>query len=127
MSTKTAAQKLMIKPGQKVLFVGAPANLDELLGPLPGNITIVDDNHEPADVTVAFVKNRQELEVQLPRLKEKFKPGGMLWIAYYKQTARVKTDIHRDIINDFAKSIGLEGIFMISINEDWSALRLKQR
>jgi hypothetical protein len=37
----------------------------------------------------------------------------------------VKTDIHRDTINAYAKTLGLEGVAMISIDDDWSALRLK--
>jgi hypothetical protein len=49
----------------------------------------------------------------------------MLWVTYHKGTSKVKTDIHRDMINAYAHSIGLEGVAMISIDEDWSALRLK--
>jgi hypothetical protein len=37
----------------------------------------------------------------------------------------VKTDIHRDTINAYAQTLGLQGVAMISINDDWSALRLK--
>ncbi len=36
-----------------------------------------------------------------------------------------KTDINRDSIVEYARSIGMEGVAMISIDEDWSALRLK--
>jgi hypothetical protein len=58
-------------------------------------------------------------------LKSVLAPKGALWVTYHKGTSRVKTDINRDTINDYARSIGLEGIAMISIDEDWSALRLK--
>jgi len=37
----------------------------------------------------------------------------------------VKNDINRDTINTYAHTIRLEGVAMISIDEDWSALRLK--
>jgi hypothetical protein len=37
----------------------------------------------------------------------------------------VKTDINRDTINAYAASLGLQGVAMISIDDDWSALRLK--
>jgi hypothetical protein len=63
--------------------------------------------------------------MQLPRLKGLMAPKGMLWVTYHKGTSKVKTDIHRDMINAYAHSIGLEGVAMISIDEDWSALRLK--
>jgi len=46
-------------------------------------------------------------------------------VFYYKLTSKKRGDIHRDSINDYAKSLGLEGIAMISVDEDMSALRLK--
>ena len=79
----------------------------------------------PVDVIQLFVANRAELEAQLPGLKLLLAPKGMIWVTYHKGTSKVKTDINRDSINAYAHSIGLEGVAMISIDEDWSALRLK--
>lgn len=125
MSTKTVAQKLMIKPGHKVLFVNAPAGYEDILGPLPPDVTIVENPQQPVDFIQLFAPDRQALEQHLGRLKSLLKPGGMLWVTYYKGTSKKKTDIHRDSINDYARTLGMEGIFIISVNEDWSALRLK--
>jgi hypothetical protein len=126
-SEKSIAQKLLIKPGRQVLFVNPPEGYFELLGPLPEGVTVLEKAGEPVDLIQVFVKNRAELEEQLPRLKGLVKPGGLLWVTYYKGTAKVKTDIHRDTINAYAHTLGLEGIAMISVDEDWSALRLKQK
>lgn len=49
----------------------------------------------------------------------------MIWVIYHKGTSRIKTDINRDSINAYAQSIGLQGVAMVSINDDWAALRLK--
>ena len=125
MTEKSVAEKLMIKPGRSVLFVNAPENYEKLLGNLPDAVAVF---HAPAgevDIIVAFATSRQELEEQLPRLKPMVKPGGMLWVTYYKGTSRFKTDIHRDSINAYAKTLGMEGVAMISVDADWSALRLK--
>jgi hypothetical protein len=46
-------------------------------------------------------------------------------VTYNKGTSKHKTDINRDSINAYAHSIGMEGVAMISLDEDWSALRLK--
>jgi hypothetical protein len=37
-----------------------------------------------------------------------------------------KSIIHRDSINAYAQTLGLVGVAMISIDDNWSALRLKQ-
>jgi hypothetical protein len=126
MSDKSIAEKLFIKPGYKFLLVNPPDGYLARMGAMPDGIVILNDAETPVEAIQVFVSNRQELEQQLPRLKELMAPKGMLWVSYHKGTSRVKTDIHRDTINAFAQSIGLEGVAMISIDDDWSALRLKR-
>lgn len=125
MAEKRVAQKLMIKQGRSVLLVNSPAGYDALLGELPPEVTLVTQPDAPVDIIQVFVANRQELEEQLPRLKPLVKPKGMIWVTYYKGTSKTKTDIHRDTIAAYARSLDLEAVAMIAIDEDWSALRLK--
>lgn len=125
MSDKTIIQKLFIKPGFKFLLVNPPEGYIAKMGELPPGTTLLSDSTCLVDAIQVFVENRAELEAQLPRLKELMAPKGMIWVTYHKGTSRVKTDIHRDSINAYAKSLGLEGVAMISVDEDWSALRLK--
>jgi hypothetical protein len=46
-------------------------------------------------------------------------------VSYPKGTSKVNTDINRDTIGLYAQSIGLQPVAMISIDDTWSALRLK--
>jgi hypothetical protein len=125
MSTKSIPDKLQLKPGRTVLFINQPEDYPTLLGELPPDVTVLSEPGRPADVIQLFVHSRTELEDQLPKLKPLLTPKGLLWVTYHKGTSKVKTDIHRDSINAYAQTLGLEGIAMISINDDWSALRLK--
>ena len=77
------------------------------------------------DFIQLFVTSRSELEAQLKDLKPALKPGGLLWVTYPKGTSKIKADINRDTINQYARSIGLQGVAMISVDDTWSALRLK--
>lgn len=36
-----------------------------------------------------------------------------------------QAEINRDSIAEYAASIGLEGVAIVAVDEDWSALRLK--
>lgn len=125
MSDKTLAQKLQVKPSRSLLVVNPPENYAAMLGPLPEGAKVLSAAVEPADIVQVFVKDRRELERQLPKLKTAIKPGGMVWVTYYKGTSKIKSDIHRDSINAYAHSLGMEGVAMVSIDDDWSALRLK--
>ncbi len=125
MSDKPIAQKLSIKPGSKFLLVNPPAGYATRLGTLPEGSRLLDEPADSVDAIQFFVADRNELEAQLPRLKRLLARNGMLWVTYHKGTSQVKTDINRDSINAYARSLGLQGVAMISIDEDWAALRLK--
>ena len=125
MFDKSIAARLFIKPGYKVLLVNPPKGYLDRMGELPTGVIVLSDSSCLVEVIQVFVANRAELEAELPKLKELLAPKGMIWVTYHKGTSKVKTDINRDTINAYAHSIGLEGVAMISIDEDWSALRLK--
>jgi len=125
MSEKSIAQKLFIKPGCKFLLVNPPDGYLVKLGELPQGTVLLSNSSGLVEAIQVFVANRSELEEKLPRLKERMTLKGMLWVTYHKGTSKVKTDINRDTINAFAHTLGLEGVAIVSINEDWSALRLK--
>jgi hypothetical protein len=125
MSDKTVAQKLLIKEGFSVAFVNAPKNYRVTLGALPKNVKLLAKPDQSADVIKVFVANRKELEEQLSKLKPLLSPQTILWVSYLKGTAKTKTDINRDSIHAYAKSVGLEGVSLVSVDDDWSAMRFK--
>ncbi|HEX6292307.1 MAG TPA: hypothetical protein VFZ66_24180 [Herpetosiphonaceae bacterium] len=125
MAEKTVAQKLMIKEGRSALLVNPPDGYRAGLGALPAQATLATAPSAPVDIIQVFVRNRQELEEQLPRLKPLLRPKGMIWVTYYKGSSKTSTDINRDSIAAYAATLGLEAVAIISIDEDWSALRLK--
>jgi hypothetical protein len=125
MPDKSIAQKLFIKPGNKFLLVNPPDGYLAKLGELPTGVIILSDSSCLVEAIQVFVLNRAELESLLPGFRQLLAPKGMLWVTYHKGTSKVKTDINRDTINAYAFSLDLQGVAMISIDDDWSALRLK--
>ncbi len=126
MSDKTLAQKLAIKEGYTVLFVNSPRGYKSLLGEMPPGVTILREPSAPADVIQVFVEDQKQLEDELDRLQGNLKPTGIIWVTYHKGTSKTKTDINRDTIAAYARSINMEGVAMVSVDEDWSAFRLKR-
>ncbi len=125
MSDKSIIQKLSVKPGSRFLLVNPPAGYIEKLGKLPEGAVLLSDSSCQVEAIQVFVANRSELEETLPQLKELLSAKGMLWVTYHKGTSSVKTDINRDTIYSYAQTLGLQGVAMISIDNDWSALRVK--
>jgi len=125
MPDKTIAQKLGIQEGHHVFIANAPKGYKATLGALPKRACLLGKPVAPIDVIQVFVANRKELETHLPKLKPFLAPDGLLWVTYLKGTSKTKTDINRDSIRAYAKSLGLEADAIFSVDEDWSAVRLK--
>ncbi len=126
MSDKTVAQKLLIKAKYTVRLVNAPRGYAETLGPLPAEAKLVAKPAKPVDVLQVFVKDMAELQTWLPQMKDAVSAAGLLWVTYPKGTSSVKTDINRDIINAYANTVGWQAVAMISIDDTWSAMRMKR-
>jgi len=126
LSEKSLAAKLLLKPGYKVLIVNAPSNYSFALGELPAGAIMQGESEGAADLIQVFVSFRKDLEERLPQMKALLKPKGLLWVSYPKGTSGIKTDINRDSIRAYAQTLGLEAIFLISIDDTWSSMRLKQ-
>jgi hypothetical protein len=115
----------LVKERYRVLVVNPPAGYAESMGELPKGAVLVVKPQPETDLIQLFVSSRKELEDSLPKLKKSLKSNGLLWVSYPKGTSGVKADINRDTVNAYAQSIGLQGVAMISIDDTWSALRLK--
>jgi hypothetical protein len=118
------AKKLGFKPGMAAAYVGAPEGFDELLGDLPGGVTVRRQLRGPVDLIVCFVTARRDLEKRLPRLRAALRPDGMLWIGWPKRASGVPTDMTEDVVREVALPTGLVDTKVAAIDETWSGLRL---
>ena len=124
-STKSIPEKLQMKPGRSVIFVNKQGAYDKTIGKLPFGVEIADNASKSIDVIQIFAQSRQQLENELPKWKTLVAAKGMIWLTYPKGTSSMKSDINRDSIAAYAETLGLEGVAIVSIDDDWSALRLK--
>ena len=88
-------------------------------------MTILTEAKGLADLAQVFVSSKKELETSLKKIKSSLKPSGLLWLTYPKGTSKVKTDINRDIIREYVEANGFKTVSLISVDDTWSALRLK--
>jgi len=93
------------------------------LGPLPAGVALVDGPPGTLDFVQLFVRDSAELMTHAPAALAAIKLAGVLWIAYPKQSAKVKTDITRDRGWEPVTAAGLRPVTQIAIDETWSALR----
>jgi hypothetical protein len=122
MNDRIIADKMYLKSARSLAVFNAAAN-PGVVAQLPQEMIA---NDAEADVVLLFALQQADLdkwwEPALARLGEK----GSLWIAYLKQSAPKATDLTREIIDEYAKERGVTGVALISMDADWSAVRLKR-
>lgn len=121
------AQKLGIKPGQKVATIGAPAGYEELLTPLPEGVSFTTRIAAEAPFIHLFVKERRTLEKELKRLRRLVANTGILWVSWPKKSSGVATDITEDVIRDVCLPLGFVDVKVCAVDETWSGLKLMIR
>jgi len=91
---------------------------------LPENI-LLQQTGEPVDAVLLFVRTLAETERNFPSAVKQVKPDGLLWLAYPKGRAKVKTDVNRDILWQALKPTGWRPVRIISLDDTWSVIRFR--
>jgi len=127
MSEKTIADKMLLKTAKSMLILNGNVH-PGMVSQMPTDLVRNEQTlgNERVDVVLLFAMNRKELEQYFPVAKERMNDKGSLWVAYLKQTASKATDINRDSISAYAKENDITSVAIISIDGDWSALRMKR-
>lgn len=121
------ARKLGVKPDYTVAVINGPPELEDLLAPLPENVTIRDSLRGKPDLVLAFFTERSKLRARLPALTKAIYPDGGLWLAWPKQASGVATDLSGGTIRELGQAAGVVDIKVAAISDVWSGHRFAVR
>ncbi len=75
---------------------------------------------------LAFVYSQDDAEKTAKIVKKALAENGLFWMAYPKGTSKkYKADINRDTGHALMGKHGLDGVSLVALDEDWSAMRFK--
>lgn len=123
MGDKTIADKMYLKTAKSLAVLNGAVH-PGMVAQLPQDMLVEGETR--ADVVLIFALNQKELDRWWPAGLERLGDKGSLWVAFLKQSAPKATDINRDAIFAYAKERGVTGVALISMDADWSAVRLKR-
>jgi hypothetical protein len=127
---KTLLEKLNYKGQKRIAIINAEKNFT--LAPIKEIRDIQVDNEidqrYPYDFMILFIRQVPDLEKFAPLALHNLTADGILWFCYPKKTSKnYSTEIDRDhgwkILND----LDFHGIRLVSIDEDWSAMRFRNK
>ena len=119
-------RKLGLKPGMRVLALNAPPHFRALLADAPPDLVWLA-RVAPFDCAVAFAKSASESRAIFIKLEPKLAQDGMIWIAWPKKAAAMKTDLHENLVRDIGLDAGLVDIKVCAIDATWSGLKFVRR
>ncbi|MFD1934494.1 hypothetical protein ACFSKW_23785 [Nonomuraea mangrovi] len=109
-----------IKPGHRVLAVGAPADLDvPAYHRRPGR--------EPYDVILLFCLDAATLHQRFGKAAARLVRNGGLWVCRPKRASGVPTDLSDDHVRQYGLAQGLVDNKVAAIDSTWSGLRFVYR
>lgn len=121
------AKKLGIKEGHVVALLNGPDDLDDLLDPLPPDVTFRTNARAKADIVMLFTKSRAEFERRIDGLGRMIYPNAMIWICWPKRASKVPTDMTEDVVRAVVLPKGLVDVKVCAIDATWSGLKVVWR
>jgi hypothetical protein len=120
-------KKLGIKEGFKARFISPPENHVDLLGPFPEGLIVLKNNKTLANFIHLFCEDLASFNKQFVKIKDEIEKDGIIWVSWYKKSAKIPTDLNEDVIRNTALSLGLVDVKVCAVDEKWSALKIVWR
>jgi len=125
---KELLDKLNYKDYRRIAVINAePKFLREISKELIGIIIDTEiDLRCPYEYMIIFVKTSAEVTQIAPVALHNLTADGVLWFCYPKKSSRLHTNgLERDRGWNTLNDLGFHGIRMVSVDEDWTALRFR--
>jgi hypothetical protein len=125
---KDLLRKLNYKDQKRIAIVNSDRSFaDAVSRELPEVYTDREiDQRCPYTFIIIFVRSIKEAEHYAPIALHNLTADGILWFCYPKKTSkRYSSDLERDKGWKALNDSGFHGIRMVSVDEDWSAMRFR--
>lgn len=117
--------KLGIKPGFRVVVLGAPKGFATSLS-APADVTFSAKEAPGADLFLCFVGSNGQLSARLATLPATI-GDKTCWLIWPKKASGVATDLDGNIVREAGLAAGLVDYKVCSVDDTWSGLAFKKR
>lgn len=117
-------KKLGINPGMRVRLINTPPDYFDLLeADISDQLCI---KNELPDLIHLFAESYKVFESAIRKLQPLLSknPAIIIWVSWYKKSAKIPTDLTEDIIRNYALKNNLVDVKVCAVSDEWSALKL---
>ena len=121
-SGKSLAEKLGLRQGMNAIAFSSPKEYNLWLGVEASTLNV--RSAPPWDFVHLFTNKLDVLEEKLKDLRHQIHDDGMVWISWYKKSAKKETEITEDLIRDTCIPLGFVDVKVCAVSNEWSGLKL---
>ena len=119
-------KKLFYKDQDPVLLLAAPPEFKAIAKAFVGKVHAIPKGSY--GFLLGFAKDAAGMGEIAKTAKKALAEDGVFWMAYPKGTSkRYKAAINRDTIHEAMGKKGFDGVSLVALDEDWSAMRFKAK
>jgi hypothetical protein len=118
-------KKLHFKGQPKVLVLQAPPEFEATREAF--EVPVHKAIKGAYDFVIAFAKSQAEAKSLATKLKKALTSDkALLWLAYPKGSSKkYSADLNRDSLHALMEEYGFDGVSIVALDDDWSAMRFK--
>ena len=127
-SSTPLPKKLGIKECSTLGLIGAPKDIESILGTLPADVTIKREPKPPrkCDVVLCFATMRNEFEPRMRKAMQVSADSG-LWLVWPKKSSGVASDLSEDAVRTMGLAAGWVDFKVCAIDAIWSGHKFAKR
>jgi hypothetical protein len=121
-------EKLNYKGQKRIALLNADSKFHRALSKKLNSVHIDTeiDQRYPYEFMIIFAKSLSEVESYAPPALHNLLADGILWLCFPKKSSKkFSSDLDRYKIWKAMISFGFSGVRMVTIDDDWSAMRLR--
>ena len=118
---RTAAEKLGITAGARVVLLDPPPDYLRVLGRIPENVSFEEETSDAAPLTLWFVRDPDAYLAGVDAMRKR-SASSRIWVIYPKGQSGRTTGITQAFIREIALSVGLVDYKVCSVNQVWTGL-----
>ena len=119
-------KKLRLLPNARALVLNPPEGyIEAIKDGLPEGVRMTTQEGGKFNFVQLFVQDSTEFKNHSESALNAIEYDGIFWLSYPKKSAKVKSDLSREVVWKLMSDSGLRPVTQISIDKVWSALRFR--
>ena len=120
-------RKLGFKEDMSVCLINAPEEYLKITEDLPPGCDVRFSLRPESDLVHIFVRDIEDLHIQINEAKESISKKGALWVSWPKKSSAHYKDLDGNTVREIGLGAGLVDVKVCAIDDTWSALRFVYR